>query len=169
MSLSDRRSLLRGLGLLGLAGMAVSACGFSPAYGPNGQASRLQNAILADAPGNRDQYLLIQQFEDRLGRGTDGRYALGYSYAISGARMGVTSDNVTTRANLVGRVTFSLRDRVTDAVVLSGSVDGFTGYSTTGSTTATEAAQRDALRRLAVLLADKMVTQLIASAGNLPA
>ena len=148
--------------------MAVSACGFTPAYGPSGQASRLTNSILADTPRNRDQYLLIQQFEDRMGRGTDGPYALGYSYSVSGARMGVTSDNVTTRSNLVGRVNFTLRDHTSGAVLLRGTVEGFTGYSTTGSTSATAAANRDARTRLAVLLADKMVTQLIASAGNLP-
>ena len=169
MSLSDRRTVLRGLGLLGLSGMSVAACGFTPAYGPSGAASRLQNAILPDAPQGRDQYLLIQRFEERLGRGTDGPYALGYTYSIEGARMAITADNVTTRFNLVGRVNFVLRDRATEAVLIRGGVDGFTGFSTTGSTSATEAASRDARIRLAVLLADKMVTQLIATATNLPA
>ena len=83
--------------------------------------------------------------------------------------MAITAENVTARVNLVGRVSFVLRDRVTDAVLLRGSVDGFTGYSTTGSTTATEAASRDARARLAVLLADQMVIRLTAAAGNLPA
>lgn len=169
MSSSDRRTVLRGLACLALPALALPACGFTPAYGPSGAASRLQNAILPDAPQGRDQYLLIQQFEDRLGRGTDGPYALGYTYSISGARMAITADNVTTRFNLVGRVNFVLRDRATDAVLIRGSVDGFTGFSTTGSTSATEAASRDARTRLAVLLADKMVTQLIATAANLPA
>lgn len=161
--------MLRGLAALALPALVLPACGFTPAYGPNGAASRLQNTILPDAPQGRDQYLLIQQFEDRLGRGENGPYALGYSYSISGARVGVTADNVTTRFNLVGRVEFTLRDRLTDAALIKGSVDGFTGFSTTGSTTATEAANRDARTRLAVLLADKMVTQLIARAGSLPA
>ena len=168
MSLSDRRSVLRGLGLLGLGGFALGACGFTPAYGPEGQANRLQNAILADAPANRDQYLLIQQVEDRLGRGANGPYALGYTYTVGSARMAVTADNTATRINLLGQVTFSLRDRSTDTVFLRGTVDGFTSYSTTGSTTATDAAARDARTRLAVLLADKMVTQLIASSAALP-
>ena len=169
MSSSDRRTVLRGLASLALPALVLPACGFTPAYGPAGAASRLQNTILPDAPQTRDQYLLIQQVEDRLGRGENGPYALGYSYAISGAGMGVTAENVTTRFNLVGRVDFALRDRATEAVLIQGSVDGFTGLSTTGSTTATAAADRDARARLAVLLADKMVTQLIARAGSLPA
>lgn len=169
MSLSDRRSVLRGLGLFGLGSVALSACGFTPAYGPTGQAGKLQDAILADEPTSRDQFLLIQQFEDRLGRGTGGRYTLDYSYSIRGANMAVTADNTTTRYNLIGRVAYVLRDGATDATLLSGSVDGFTGYSLTGSTSATEAAASDARRRLAVMLADRMVTQLTAAAGNLPA
>ncbi|MDX5382407.1 MAG: LPS assembly lipoprotein LptE [Rhodobacterales bacterium] len=172
MSSSDRRAVLRGLGFLGLGGLALGSlalggCGFTPVYGPTGQASRLQNAILPDAPQGRDQYLLIQRFEERLGRGVDGPYALGYAYGISGQRMAVTGDNVTTRINLVGRVDFVLRDRATDAVLLRDSVEGFTGYSTTGSTSATEAAGRDAHERLATLLADQMVTRLILAADRL--
>lgn len=169
MSLSDRRSVLRGLGLFGLGSLGLAACGFAPAYGPTGQASKLQNAILADEPTGSDQFLLIQQFEDRLGRGTSGRYTLGYSYSIGGANMAVTADNTTTRFNLIGRVDYVLRDGATNATLLSGSVDGFTGYSLTGSTSATEAAASDARRRLAVMLADRMVTQMTAAAGNLPA
>ena len=172
MSSSDRRAVLRGLGFLGLGGLALGSlalggCGFTPVYGPTGQASRLQNAILPDAPQGRDQYLLIQRFEERLGRGAGGPYALGYTYTISGQRMAVTGDNVTTRINLVGRVDFVLRDRATDAVLLRDSVEGFTGYSTTGSTSATEAAGRDAHERLATLLADQMVTRLALAADGL--
>lgn len=169
MSLSDRRFVLRGLALCGIASLGLAACGFTPAYGPTGQARLLQDSILADAPSNRDDYLLVQHLESRLGRGTNGPYALGYSYGISGASMAVTAENVAARVNLVGRVNFVLRDRETDAVLLRGSVDGFTGYSTTGSTTATEAASRDARARLAVLLADQMIIRLTAAAGNLPA
>ncbi|WP_375573575.1 LPS assembly lipoprotein LptE [Seohaeicola saemankumensis] len=172
MSSSDRRAVLRRLGSLGLGGLvlgslALGGCGFTPVYGPSGQASRLQDSILPDAPRARDEFLLIQQFEARLGRGTDGPYALGYAYTISGQRMAVTAENVTTRFNLVGRVDFVLRDRATDAVLLRDSVDGFTGFSTTGSTSATEAAVRDARERLAVLLADQMVTRLALTADRL--
>ena len=169
MSSSDRRTVLRGLGLLGLGTLSLGACGFTPAYGPAGAAGRLQNAILPDAPQGRDQYLLIQRFEERLGRGEDGPYALGYTYALSGARSAITADNVTTRYNYIGAVNFILRDLVTGTQLLRGSVDGFSGFSLTGSTSATAAAERDARARLAVVLADKMVTQLIAASTRLPA
>jgi LPS-assembly lipoprotein len=169
MSSSDRRTVLRGLASLAVPALALPACGFTPAYGPTGAASRLQDSILPDAPQTRDQFLLIQRFEERLGRGTDGPYSLSYSYGIGGARSAVTAENVTTRFNYTGTVSFTLRDRATGAELLQGTVEGFTGVSLTGSTSATAAAERDARARLAVLLADKMVTQLIARAASLPA
>jgi len=65
--------------------------------------------------------------------------------------------------------TVHLRDLATGTQLLRGSVDGFSGFSLTGSTSATAAAERDARARLAVVLADKMVTQLIAASTRLPA
>lgn len=166
MWLSDRRTFLTGLG--GLGALALGGCGFTPAYGPNGAANRLQGSVLVDAPVNRDDYLLVQQLEDRLGRGDNGRYALGYTYVVVEERMAITADNITTRFNLVGRVSYALRDRATDAVLIQGGANSFTGYSATGSTVATLAASRDARARLATLLADQMVTRLIATSAGLP-
>ena len=48
--------------------------------------------------------------------------------------------------------------------VTSGTVDSFTGYSATGSTVATRAARADAEERLTTILADQIVTRLIAAA-----
>jgi LPS-assembly lipoprotein len=45
--------------------------------------------------------------------------------------------------------------------VTSGSVDNFTGYSATGTTVATLAAERDAQERLMTILADQIVTRLL--------
>ena len=53
-------------------------------------------------------------------------------------------------------------------VLLSGNVDSFTGYSATGTTVATRAAERDAYERLMTILADQIVTRLEAGAGALP-
>ena len=67
-----------------------------------------------------------------------------------------------------GKVTYALRDLTSDEVLTTGTVNSFTGYSTTGSTVATLAAQRSAHERLAVILADQIVTRLIAHSPNLP-
>ena len=62
----------------------------------------------------------------------------------------------------MGSSDYSLR-AADGTTITSGSVSGFTGYSTTGTTVATEAAEADAEERLAVLLADQIMARLMAA------
>ena len=62
------------------------------------------------------------------------------------------------------KVDYVLQNITTQAIVASGSVDNFTGYSATGSTVETLAAERDARERLMVILADLVTAQLYATA-----
>jgi LPS-assembly lipoprotein len=50
----------------------------------------------------------------------------------------------------------------------SDEVSNFTGYSTFGTPVATQAAERDAEARLMQMLADQMLTRLVAAAGMPP-
>ncbi len=161
MSLSKRAFLL-----LSLA--AVAACGFTPVYGPQGGAGALQNRVAVQAPDSRAAYLLTQRLEQRLGRATAPTYLLDTGLTITQERMAVTTNNITTRFNLVGRLVYRLRDAGTGAVLNEGRVDSFTGYSATGSTVATRAAERDAQERLMTILADQLVTRLLAISADLP-
>lgn len=161
MWLSKRAFLLSSLA-------ALAACGFTPVYGPQGAAGKLQNTVQVNAPGSRNAYLLVQELEDRLGRSTTPLYRLETAFTVSGERMAVTADNVATRQNLIGRVTYRLRDATTGKLLTQGRVDAFTGYSATDSTIATSAARDDAMARLARMLADQIATRLIASAADLP-
>lgn len=157
----SRRSLL-------LGALATGACGFTPAFGPNGAASRLQGRVQVAEPDTRDGFLLTRRIEDRLGRATTPRYLLDTDMSVTQERMAVTQDNITTRFNLIGRLGYRLRDADTSEVLTEGRIDSFTGYSATGSTVATRAAERDARARLATILADQLVTRLIATAPDLP-
>lgn len=161
MWLFDRRTLIIGLAV------ALAGCGFAPAYGPTGPAQKLLGQITMDAPATRDEQWLVQRLETRMGRTGQGRYELGYQLSFVEERMAVSADNITTRFNVVGSVTYALRDAESDAVLTTGSVNSFTGYSTTSSTVATLASERDARERLATLLADQIVTRLIAAAPGL--
>lgn len=146
---------------------ALAGCGFAPAYGPSGPASKLQSSIAVDAPDTRDEQLLVQRLETRLGRAAQERYQLGHDLTFVEERMAVSADNITTRFNIVGSVTYALRDAATGQVLTSGKVNSFTGYSTTSSTVATLASERDARERLATILADQIVTRLIAASPEL--
>ncbi len=155
--------------LLAGSASALSACGFTPAYGPSGAATRLQNAILVDEPKTRDAYLLTQNIEERLGRAANPRYGLSYAITTRDNAIAITAANVTNRFNLEGSITYALRDLQTGAVVTSGKVDSFTSYSASGTPVATQSAERDARTRLMSILADQIITRLIAASPGLPA
>jgi LPS-assembly lipoprotein len=162
MSSFNRRFVLFGSAAL------LAGCGYAPAYGPNGVARGLQGTIAVDEPDSRPGYLLTQTLEDRLGRPAPARYGLAHSIALNRDSIAISASNVTTRFNLLGQVTYALRDLETGEVLTSGKVDSFTSYSASGTTVALQAAERDAEERLMVILADQITTRLMAEAGTLP-
>jgi len=161
MWLSDRRTVLFGL-------LALGGCGFVPAYGPQGAAGRLQGRVQVDEPVDGDSYLLVRRLEERLGRAGGARFGLSLALEVKEEPVAITATNITTRYNVIGKATYALRDLEDGKVALSGNVDSFTGYSATGTTAATQSAERDAHERLMTILADQITTRLIAGAAGLP-
>ncbi|MCF6234063.1 MAG: LPS assembly lipoprotein LptE [Rhodobacteraceae bacterium] len=147
--------------------LALAACGFSPVYGPGGTASALRGKVQVAAPDTTDAYQLVQNLEQRLGQPDMAIYALSFTLKSETQGQAITVSNETTRYSLVGKVDYILRANEGGDIVASGSVDNFTGYSATGSTVETLAAERDARARLMVILADQITTRLYATA-NLP-
>lgn len=149
--------------LIALPLLALAACGFQPVYGPGGNGTALQNSVQVDAPDDAFSYTLVREIETRLGRPNDTRYALGLNVATREEGLGIDSADNTTRYNLIGVADFALRNIGTGQIETSGQVENFTGYSATGSTVATLAAERDAQIRLMTMLADQIVTRLYAA------
>ncbi|WP_341863375.1 LPS assembly lipoprotein LptE [Gymnodinialimonas sp. 57CJ19] len=159
MSLFNRRTLLLSLGALPLA-----ACNFQPVYGPGGSGEVIRNQIRVAEPDSRLEFGLVARLEDRLGTGT--RYTLDYTIERSSRGLAIDEDEVINRINLRGTLSFTLRDAASGRVVQTGEVATFTSYATTASPVATESARRDAEDRLAVALADQLITRLIGSAQS---
>ncbi len=159
MSSSDRRTFL-------LSTLALAGCGFSPAYAPGGPAERLWGAVRADDPSDRQGFELVERLEERLGRPEAARFDLTYRIATDIDSVGITGENSITRYNLNGRVDFSLKDHASGQVVTSGRARSFTSWSATGSTVATLSAEEDASSRLMRILADEIVTHLLATSGR---
>lgn len=152
-----------------LAGaLALAGCGFAPAYGPAGQANALSGRIALYEPQNRDNFLLVQRLEDRLGRSAAASMALDVALSIGTEGLGVSSQGNITRFRLLGSAAYVLRDGETQAELTSGAVTAFTGYSTTGTTVAALAAESDARERLMTILADQIIDRLILAAPGLP-
>lgn len=154
---SYRRRLLLAAGLALLAG-----CGFAPAYAPGGAGAALMGQVEVEAPEDRASYLMVREIETRLGRAADARYALLHDIRIDPRPVDIDRSNVTSRFNLLGELSYTLRDLDRDTVIAKGDVSNFTGYSATGTTVAVQAAERDAEARLVQILVDQMLTDLLA-------
>jgi len=157
---SDRRAFL--LGSLALAG-----CGFTPAYGPGGGAAELRGRIALKAPGDKLTFDLNARLEDRLGAASAPIYLLTCAITTNATGVAITPDGAVTRYNLTGTAAWRLVETATGNERLTGTAKSFTSYSATGSTVAGLAAEEDARGRLMVILADQIVTRLIAAAPQL--
>jgi LPS-assembly lipoprotein len=155
MSSYSRRAIL-------FAPLALAACGFSPAYGPNGAAQGLIGTVRADDPTDKRGFDLVERLEERLGRPENPRYRLAYAIATSRSGLGITVEDVITRFRLTGVIEWTLTDIATDARVAGGKVQSFTSFAATGSTVASLSAEEDASQRLMRILADQIVARLIA-------
>lgn len=157
----SRRTLL-------LAPLALAACGFTPAYGPGGGATRLTGAVRVQDPTDRNGFDLVERLEERLGRPEAVRYELAYTISTETVGVGFTADNKITRYNLKAVVDYTLTDQASGARITGGRVQSFTAYSATGSTVAQLAAEEDAGLRLMRILADQITARLIGVADSLP-
>ena len=153
---------------LGLILALLAGCGFQPAFGPDGPATRLLGSIAVAAPSDKLGFDLVERLEQRLGRGRAPSYALGFAITTRSTGVGITPDNAITRFNITGAVAFALTEVGSGAELASGTVESFTSYSASGTTVSTLAAERDAETRLMRLLADQMVARLVAASGSWP-
>ena len=153
----SRRHLLLALS----AATGLAACGFTPVYGPGGGGTALRDRIAVIAPDTTEGFRLQARIEDRLGRGTDLR--LTVTLAIDEEGVATSPTQQITRFQINGAATYSLIDPATGGALASGTVETFTSFSSTGTPAATLSAERDARDRLAVALADLVVTRLLAT------
>ena len=175
-----------------LAALPLAACGFTPAYAPGGPAAGLLDRVLVDAPSDKNGFDLVERLEERLGRTRAPAYRLSYTIGTTTEGQGITTTNAVTEvaltaapnglafdgthvwatltASTVGNVDvaidFALTDSATDAVLSRGTVSSFTSYSASGTPVSTVASEEDANKRLMRLLADQIVTRLIATSGQ---
>ena len=145
---------------------ALTACGFTPVYAPGGAAEGLRGSLLVAAPENRNAFVLVRQLEQRLSQPQNAPYLLSYKITTTRQGVGITPAQETTRYNVLGRLDYTVTDRATKTVVARDKVENFTGYSATGSIVSTISATEDAEERLMIILADQLISRLIATASD---
>lgn len=144
----------------------MAACGFAPANAPGAAAAGLQGRIRVADPSDKLGFDLVERLEERLGRPDSVAYDLSYTIVTEDVGTGITADNAITRYHLTGHIDWTLTSRDGGQRVAGGRVQSFTAYSATGSTVAGLAAKEDAAFRLMRMLADQIVTRLMATAGG---
>jgi LPS-assembly lipoprotein len=149
-----------------LAALAVAGCGFSPALAPDGPAAGLRGDVEVAAPVTRSGYFLTRRLEERLGLPETPTYRLTVRLAQGAQVTGIPADRVTARAIIVGQADWALSNIASGEVVERGDVQSFTGLSSTSTTAATREALADANQRLMVILADRIVAELLATAPD---
>ncbi|MBK0326248.1 hypothetical protein I5535_02965 [Rhodobacteraceae bacterium F11138] len=156
MSLFDRRAIL-------LGGVALAACGFEPVYAPGESANALYGKIRVDAPDGVNTYFLVRRLEEQLGRSAAPEYRLSIVLETGIQGQAVTASGDITFYSVLGSAGYKLLRLDNEQVVTAGSISDFTGYSASGNTAETLAAQRDARERLMIMLADQLTRRLYAT------
>lgn len=156
--LTPRRLVL--VALLGLA-----SCGFAPIYGTG---DGYRGTIAYEADDSVAGFRLRQRLEDRLGRSEAPNYTLTTTLRSSQRAAAITAEGDTSRFNIIGAAAWTLTDIASGEVLDEGEVEAFTSYSATGSTIATQSTRDDAEARLAVILADQIVSRVLLQAPGQP-
>ena len=155
MWLSDRRIFLA------LSGAFLVGCGLQPANQMQ-SVDQILSSIALESPHDRRSFYFRNALEDRLGASDPAaRYGLSYQLSTTASRSAIAPDGRSLRQQVEGTVTIMLRDLTNNAVVYTQNRRAFVGYSTNGSSAATQAAARDAERRLMQQLADEVVRDLM--------
>ena len=153
---------------LGLAALASAGCGFEPLYDEASPASRMAGSVAVDVIDGEPGYVLRERLTQRLGSSDAPSHVLSVDLDFDTAGVALTSENVTTRLNVIGTATFVLRPTDPSGAQLADEVAAITGFSAPDSEAtsafATSAAERDAELRLARTLADRIVARLALTA-----
>ena len=155
MWLSNRRIFLA------FGGTFLAGCALQP---PNQMHSvdQILSSIMLETPRDRRSFYFRNALEERLGSSDSvSRYGLSYKLSAASSQSAIAPDGRTLRQQVEGTVTFMLRDLTNNAVVYSQSRRAFVGSSTNGASAATQAAARDAERRLMQQLADEVIRDLM--------
>ena len=157
---SNKRSFITRLAILPVLGL-IPGCGFTPAYGTDGAIRSLRGRIAYRAPNTPEGFRLRSRLEDRLGRVELGNYLLTVKLEIQEEAIVISSAQDINRFNLPGKADWILTASGDDTPLASGIAQSFTAYSAFGTIIATREAQEDARNRLALALADLIVTDII--------
>ncbi|MBO9710056.1 MAG: hypothetical protein J7521_17785 [Caulobacter sp.] len=158
-------------GLLVAGALALSACGFTPLYGPQSVVKGLSGIEVVAADG-RAGFLIREQLDDALAHDPNvlPTYKLVYTITEHRYARGVRVDNVANRYELALTANWRLLDIKTGQQVRAGSAYATATYDSADQPYAAVSAQQDGQERAATEVARKIQLDLAAwFAGKAPA
>jgi len=162
MSLSDRRTFLAGLGLLGLG-----ACGFQPVLKAGGAARGLRGQIRFNLIESRAGFVLLEKLEKAFGDGgLNARFQAKTELNFEEQELVLIAATSLTRVTLFGGVKVAITDTTKDAIVFEDKIRDVVSFTTSAETAVTIASQQDAKDRLVGVLAERLILQLNATAES---
>jgi len=149
--------------LLAVAALTLSACGFTPLYGPELVTKGL-GSIEVVAPEGRTGYLLREKLDDALARDVNLLPTHRLVYTVKEARYarGVRVDNVANRYELNLTANWRLLDAKTGQQVRAGQATAAVTYDSADQPYASIASQQDSQERAAAEVARKIQLDLAA-------
>lgn len=153
---------MRGAALLAVL-VALAGCGLRPLYagGSAGPVAQALHGVQVAPIEGRAGWLVRTALEDRLGNGHgDPVYRLEIELSDDITGFGIRSDNAVTRERRTLRARYRLVDAAAGTVLLDATAGSDAGIDVVSSEYATVAAEQSALERLAVEIADQIVSRI---------
>jgi LPS-assembly lipoprotein len=147
--------------LIAVSALTLSACGFTPLYGPE-TVSKGLGSIEVIAPEGRSGYLLREKLDDALARDVNLLPTHRLTYTVKELRYarGVRVDNVANRYELNLTADWKLTDAKTGQLVRSGQASAAVTYDSADQPYASIASQQDSQERAATEVARKIQLDL---------
>lgn len=145
-----------------LLALMLAGCTLRPLYGGGGGghvAQTLESVQVAPIPG-RAGWLVRTALEDRLGAEGEARYRLEIELDDDITGFGIRADDSVARERRTLRARYRLVEAGRGTVVLDATAGSDAGIDVVSSEYATVAAEQTALERLAVEIADQIVSRI---------
>ena len=147
-----------------LVSVFIAGCSFEPAWiAGNNKAKTFWQKIDLKEPITSNEFRLNRYLASRIGDAEDAEFFLEYELFTETKRTALSFDGKAYRIRILGEVKFSLLHSEKDTILLSSSVKDSLGYSDAILAVTDQASERDAYKRLMVLLGDRMVDELLSS------
>ncbi|MEL6226179.1 MAG: LPS assembly lipoprotein LptE [Pseudomonadota bacterium] len=146
--------------LAGGAILAVAGCGFQPiaTSSKDAEALRLRSVSISDAP-RRFEYTLEQSLFRIINEDPSAPNRLKVDVDLQERGLAIQQDDAITRINIVATAKYELLD-LNGEKIDAGRLTSTTSLNATASQYATEVNRREAMKRLANDIANRLVTSL---------